>query len=84
MPIDQIDDGVRITSRTRREGPLTLLFMHGWGGSGAYFEETLKPLNMTGLRAIATDLRGHGDSDKPETSSLFPSSFLSILRRPLW
>ena len=41
--------------------------MHGWAGAGAYFDETLKYLDLTGLRAITFDLRGHGDSDKPET-----------------
>ena len=40
--------------------------MHGWGGSGAYFDELLNYLDLTGLRAITFDLRGHGDSDKPE------------------
>jgi pimeloyl-ACP methyl ester carboxylesterase len=41
--------------------------MHGWAGAGAYFDETLKYLDLTGLRAITFDLRGHGDSDKPDT-----------------
>lgn len=41
--------------------------MHGWGGSGAYYDETLKHLDLTGLRAVTVDLRGHGGSDKVET-----------------
>ena len=41
--------------------------MHGWAGSGAYYDETLKHLDLTGLRAITVDLRGHGGSDKIET-----------------
>lgn len=60
-------DDVRIAYRTAGVGPLNLLFLHGWGGSGAYFDETLKHLDLTGLRAITYDLRGHGDSDKPAT-----------------
>jgi non-heme chloroperoxidase len=59
-------DNVGIAYRTAGVGPLNLLFMHGWGGSGAYFDEMLKHLDLTGLRAITYDLRGHGDSDKPE------------------
>src|SRR2546427_2875753 len=38
--------------------------MHGWAGSGAYYDEMLKHLGLTGLRAITVDLRGHGGSDK--------------------
>lgn len=58
------DDGVRIAYRTRGDGPQALLFLHGWAGSGAYFDETLECLDLTGLRAITMDLRGHGASDK--------------------
>lgn len=66
MPRVQTDDGLYISYRVSGTGPCTLLFMHGWAGSGAYFDETLKYLDLTGLRAITFDLRGHGDSDKPE------------------
>lgn len=66
MAFVQTDDGVRISYRVIGEGPLTALFMHGWGGSGAYFDETLKYLDLTRLRAVTIDLRGHGDSDKPD------------------
>src|SRR3984893_3542415 len=59
-------DGVRIFYRVQGEGASTVLFMHGWAGSGAYFDQTLKYLDLTGLRVITMDLRGHGDSDKPD------------------
>src|SRR5438309_6258554 len=62
------DDGVTIAYRVRGDGPRAVLFMHGWAGSGAYFEQTLKRLDLTGLRLITIDMRGHGASDKPETS----------------
>ena len=67
MALIQTDDGARISYRARGEGPLTVLFMHGWAGSGSYFDETLKYLDLAGLRAVTMDLRGHGDSDKPDT-----------------
>ncbi|MCI0721611.1 MAG: alpha/beta hydrolase [Acidobacteria bacterium] len=44
-----------------------LLFLHGWGGSARYWDEALKNLDLTGLRAITTSFRGHGDSDTPAT-----------------
>ena len=61
------EDGIEIAYRVLGTGPCTLLFMHGWAGSGIYFDETLKYLDLTGLRAVTFDLRGHGDSDKPDT-----------------
>lgn len=67
MPKVLADDGIHISYRALGTGPTTLLFMHGWAGSGAYFDETLSYLDLTGLRAITFDLRGHGDSDKPDT-----------------
>ena len=67
MPRVRTDDDVEISYRTLGTGPCNLLFMHGWAGSGAYFDETLKYLDLTGLQAVTFDLRGHGDSDKPES-----------------
>jgi len=60
------DDGVTLAYRVRGDGPRTLLFMHGWGGSGAYFDETLRYLNFSGLRAVTFDFRGHGASEVTE------------------
>jgi pimeloyl-ACP methyl ester carboxylesterase len=59
-------DGVRVRFDVRGEGSQSLLFLHGWAGSGRYFDQTLDSMDLTGLRAITLDLRGHGDSDKPE------------------
>lgn len=59
------DDGVTIWYETRGEGPRDLLLMHGWAGSGAYWDEMLRNLDLAGLRATTIDLRGHGASDKP-------------------
>ena len=46
-----------------------LLFMHGWGGAGTgfFWNETLEHLDLTGLRVILADLRGHGELDKATT-----------------
>lgn len=60
------DDGTAIAYRTRGTGPTDVLFMHGWAGSGAYFDETLKFVDLSGVRVTTVDLRGHGASDKPE------------------
>jgi pimeloyl-ACP methyl ester carboxylesterase len=64
MPRVGADDGVKISYRTWGAGPRNLLFMHGWGGSAAFWDEVLRQFDFAGLRAITVSLRGHGDSDK--------------------
>ena len=67
MPMVRTDDGVAIAYEARGAGPRTLLFLHGWAGSGAFWDETLQYLDLTGLRAITFDYRGHGASEKATT-----------------
>jgi non-heme chloroperoxidase len=59
------DDGVALAYRTTGSGPFDLLLVHGWAGSGAYFDELLGYLDPRGLRVTTVDLRGHGASEKP-------------------
>ena len=58
-------DGIRVFYRVAGEGPTTLLFLHGWAGSGSgpFWNRTLQHLDPTGLRLVLADLRGHGRSD---------------------
>jgi non-heme chloroperoxidase len=37
--------------------------MHGWAGSGAYFDETPAHLDATRVRAVTFDFAGHRESD---------------------
>jgi pimeloyl-ACP methyl ester carboxylesterase len=45
-------------------GPTSVLFMHGWAGSGLYFDEVIGELDLNALQVVTIDLRGHGDSEK--------------------
>lgn len=58
-------DGTGLFYRMAGEGPTTLLFLHGWGGSGsgAFWDRALQFIDPTGLRLVLADLRGHGRSD---------------------
>jgi pimeloyl-ACP methyl ester carboxylesterase len=58
------NDGVRIGYRKQGTGPTTLLFMHGWAGSGLYFDEVIGELDLNALQVVTMDFRGHGDSEK--------------------
>lgn len=65
MPHAATDDRVVLSYRVRGQGPPDLL-LHGWAGSGAYFDQLLACLDLAHLRAVTFDYRGHGDSDKPD------------------
>lgn len=67
MPVTRTDDGMSIAYRTQGTGSRSLVFLHAWSASGSYFDETIESLDPTAVRAITLDLRGHGDSDKPDT-----------------
>lgn len=47
-------------------GPLTLVFLHYFGGSAREWQGVMNQLSDA-YRCIAVDLRGHGDSDAPST-----------------
>src|SRR5262245_21188812 len=58
-------DGTRLYYRTTGQGPRTLLFLHGWGGtgSGGFWDGVVRQVDSRNLRIIMPDLRGHGRSD---------------------
>jgi pimeloyl-ACP methyl ester carboxylesterase len=70
MPFARTSDGVEIAYQVAGAGPTTVLFMHGWAGSGSYFNETLEHLDRMRLRAITFDFRGHGDSQLADAYGL--------------
>jgi pimeloyl-ACP methyl ester carboxylesterase len=66
VPSARSTDNVAIFYETIGTGPRNVVFLHGWGGaaSGHSWKGLLKYLDVTGLRAILVDLRGHGRSDQ--------------------
>jgi pimeloyl-ACP methyl ester carboxylesterase len=58
-------DGVQIHYQVTGSGPVTLLLLHGWGGSGATWNAVLPHLDGQRFRVLIPDLRGHGRSDCP-------------------
>lgn len=57
------DDGVAIEYQVYGRGPLTLLFLHGWGNAASAWDDFITTrLNLSGLRCIAASYRGHGGS----------------------
>lgn len=62
MPTATTHDGTAISFASAGEGPPNLLCMHGWAGSGRYFDATIAHLDLTQLRVVTYDFRGHRDS----------------------
>src|SRR3712207_851954 len=66
MSTTRSTDGLEIAYRVIGHGATDVLFLHGWAGSGAYFDQTVALLDPTRVRAITIDLRGHGDSGRTD------------------
>jgi pimeloyl-ACP methyl ester carboxylesterase len=62
------DDGVSIAYNAAGNGPRTLLALHGWGGAGSghSWRDVTRHLDLANLKMVALDLRGHGESDRPD------------------
>jgi pimeloyl-ACP methyl ester carboxylesterase len=67
MAAVETEDGTRLSYETRGSGPPHLLFMHGWAGSGRYFDSVVEHLDVSRAAAVTFDLRSHGESDRTET-----------------
>src|SRR5579885_82228 len=69
MPYSTTSDGTRLHYLDRAGSGTVLMLVHGYTGSSADWEELL-PLLPGDWRIVRTDLRGAGESDKPETGYL--------------
>jgi pimeloyl-ACP methyl ester carboxylesterase len=58
-------NGVRLHYRSGGTGP-TVLLMHGWLGTSYTWRYLAPMLVDAGFHVIAPDMRGYGDSDKPD------------------
>jgi pimeloyl-ACP methyl ester carboxylesterase len=61
---DVYANGIRMHVAETGEGPLVLM-LHGFGEFWWSWRNQLTALADAGFRAVAVDLRGYGDSDKP-------------------
>jgi pimeloyl-ACP methyl ester carboxylesterase len=65
MPFIATDDGVKIYYEDRGQGK-TIVFVHGWTGTGRTNFGFQASYLRSKFRVITYDLRGHGASDRPE------------------
>ncbi len=59
-------NNIQLNVIERGSGPLTLVLLHYFGGSALEWQAVIAKLSDH-HRCLAIDLRGHGDSDAPET-----------------
>ena len=57
-------NGINIRIASIGEGPL-VIFCHGWPESWYSYRYQLPAVASAGYRAVAYDVRGYGESDKP-------------------
>ena len=58
-------DGTQLSFEIAGAGPPEFLFIHGLGGDRTHFTPQMKYFARQG-RALNAELRGHGESDKPQ------------------
>jgi 2-succinyl-6-hydroxy-2,4-cyclohexadiene-1-carboxylate synthase len=69
-----VERGVRYHFRlwgSQRVQAPAVVFLHGFAGSARDWDRFGELVDRTGLRAIAVDLPGHGDSEAPEDPARF-------------
>ena len=63
----EASDGVNLSYWAFGQGRNPVVFVHGWMVSGHIWDDLLSTFDSEGLRIIVPDLRGTGESDKPDT-----------------
>jgi pimeloyl-ACP methyl ester carboxylesterase len=84
-------DGAKIFSHRLGTGPIALIFMHGWGGSGSYWDALVRHIDPEGLSLFMVDLRGHHRSEHTRngfTTSRFAEDIIELsdhlqLKKPI-
>ncbi|NNL87190.1 MAG: alpha/beta hydrolase, partial [Myxococcales bacterium] len=61
-----VRDGVKLAYYEAGSGERSFVFVHGWTCDHSYFAPQAEYVVRAGFRSVSVDLRGHGDSDKPE------------------
>ncbi|MFC1722894.1 alpha/beta fold hydrolase [Nanoarchaeota archaeon] len=64
-------DGTRIFYRIKRKKLPFLIFLHGWGTNWTSWKKEIMYFERLGYSTLALDLRGHGQSGKPEEKSAY-------------
>ena len=76
-------EGLKVHYTNYGEGPMAVVFVHGWSCDETVWERQGPALIAQNVRAITIDLPGHGKSDKPRidyTMHLYARAIDAVLR----
>lgn len=76
-------DGLKVHYTNYGEGPMAVVFVHGWSCDETVWEKQGPALIAQNVRAITIDLPGHGQSDKPRidyTMHLYARAIDAVMR----
>ena len=59
-------DETKISYKINRKGNLFLVFLHGWANDWTTWKKEIEFFQKKGYSTLTLDLRGHGQSEKPE------------------
>ena len=81
-------NGVEIAySRWGNQGDTPIMLVHGWTGFKELWKDFAPTLAARGFDVVAVDLRGHGDSEKPQgeyTHEVFSTDILELAKHLGW
>jgi len=70
MKIESFDN-TKIDYNIKKGSKLCLIFVHGWANNKTTWKNEIKFFGKKGYSIISLDLRGHGQSDKPENKEMY-------------
>src|SRR5690348_4089430 len=79
MPTVTSQDGTRISYRAIGSGAKTVVLVHGWMVSGAGYGALTEALDLSGIRVLVPDLRGTGESGRPDSGHTIEGHAADVL-----
>ena len=70
-------DGTKIWYRIKRKNKPFLVFIHGWANNWSAWEKEIDFFEGKNYSTITLDLRGHGQSDKPEDKEKYEIEYFA-------
>lgn len=65
-------DGVELAAQRHGDGPIGLIFIHGFNQSGlAWMRQATDPQLLRACQMVTFDMRGHGGSSKPDDTAAY-------------
>ncbi|NES70239.1 MAG: alpha/beta hydrolase, partial [Okeania sp. SIO2D1] len=78
--VEHYYEWIKTSNSTEKSKPV-MVFLHGWGGSGRYWESTAKELSNE-FDCLIYDLRGFGRSCLPQPSTTEEKTLLKSSKNP--